>query len=120
MSPCFHKGQVMSRLITAGLILGCLLAASCQTPKAKEAFVCYQSIPAQEATLAEVKDCRYLGEVKAQAPTSKSGTPVLAQRVAKMELLKKAGNMGASHVVPVKTLGNRRPKVFGKAYLCSK
>ncbi len=102
-------------VMAAAMVLGLL---ACGNPTAQELLSTETVAPARLAEPGEVTGCRFLGEVQGYAEPSRSGNVPLARLTARDDLLQQAGNLGATHVVLVEYLGNRRAVAVGKAYQC--
>ncbi len=110
----------MKTKVLSVLLLGLSLAllGACSQGTAKKIFSTEVPDPARLAKAGEVRDCRYLGEVKGYAEPTRSGNVPLARMTARDDMLKRAGSMGATDVVLGEYVGNRRPVAYGKAYQC--
>jgi hypothetical protein len=109
------KNKAWMVFLTAAAILG---LAACTNSAAQKIFSTDVVTPARLAKASEVTGCRLLGEVKGHAEPSKSGNAPLARMTARDDMLQRAGEMGATHVVFRNFLGNRRPVAMGNAYQC--
>lgn len=74
--------------------------------------------PAQLAETPDIAGCKALGQVTGYSETTSSRNVPLARLTARDDLLDRAGQMGATHVVFIKYVGARRPLALGRAYTC--
>ncbi|MCF8032296.1 MAG: hypothetical protein K9K66_06445 [Desulfarculaceae bacterium] len=114
------KGSMMKSKAISLLLLGASLAllGGCAKGTASKLLSTEVPTPARLAQAGEVRNCRFLGEVNGYAEPTKSGNVPLARLTARDDLLQRAGEMGATDVVLINYVGNRRPVAKGKAYQC--
>ena len=99
-------------LLALAALMGCQKAE-------RKAFFDYGATPAKFAGSSELAKCEKLGEVSAEAITTRASSNFnLAKKNARDNLAQKAGEMGATHVLFTGYLGNRRPVAQGLAYKC--
>lgn len=100
------------------MLVACLGLASCGTDTGSLFSVDYS--PAQLAKAPEVRGCESLGEVTGYTETTSSRNVPLARMTARDDMLDRAGQKGATHVVFTKYFGSRKPMAVGEAYKCKK
>jgi hypothetical protein len=71
----------------------------------------------KEASQREVNLCEFVGQVEGKALTRHAqGTSM--REIAKGDALKKAANLGATHIVWKEVTDGPRPRAVGRAYRC--
>ncbi|MBU2469956.1 MAG: DUF4156 domain-containing protein [Proteobacteria bacterium] len=109
------RRKIWTIIIAAAAFIG---LAACGNSTAQKVFSTEIAAPARLAEASKVTGCRLLGEVRGYAEPTKSGNAPLARMTARDDMLRRAGNMGATHVVLAEYVGNRRAVAIGKAYKC--
>ena len=107
-----RKSIFFITLLAAFALSGCQKA---DQPK----FLGYDAKPAKFADADQVENCQRIGELTAKPSTTKASSNYnLTKKNARDNLLQKAGEMGATHVLFMGYIGNRRPVAQGLAFKC--